>query len=269
MKTITVDDRQAVVNMMRRTLKKLDPDGEHEGTTDPEHVIRKVSNEFYDVAFIDVEMPKMNGIQLARKLQEIEPIINIIFITGYMEYMPQAFELYASGYLMKPVTEKDVMNALSHLRYSGDPDAKRGQDTNIRAICFGTFEVYIDDVPVRFHRGKCKEMFAYLIDRKGAVCSTETLTEALWPDKEINASAKSLTRTVAAEMIKDFASQGAEDVVIRGNGGIAVNLPKLNCDYFDFLRGNPYAIHAYMGEYMSQYEFAEETRERLKEETGR
>lgn len=61
-------------------------------------------------------MPEMTGIELAKELQKRNPTINIIFITGYKEYMGDAFGLYASGYLLKPVKEAAIREALNHLR---------------------------------------------------------------------------------------------------------------------------------------------------------
>ncbi|MBQ5444990.1 MAG: response regulator, partial [Erysipelotrichaceae bacterium] len=121
MRTLTVDDRRSVVNMMLRILDKIDQEGEHIGTTDPEKALKVIREKEVTAVYVDVEMPKINGIELARMMQEVKPETNIIFITGYQEYMPDAFELYASGYLMKPVDEDDVRKSLEHLRYKGEP----------------------------------------------------------------------------------------------------------------------------------------------------
>ncbi|KAB3526340.1 LytR/AlgR family response regulator transcription factor [Alkaliphilus serpentinus] len=55
-----------------------------------------------DVVFLDVEMPKINGIECAKKIADINPKAVIIFVTAFNDYMPQAFELYAFDYLIKP-----------------------------------------------------------------------------------------------------------------------------------------------------------------------
>ena len=67
MRTITIDDRRSIVNMMLRILNQIDPKGEHIGTTDPDEVIRELKKKKATAVFTDVEMPKMNGIDLARK----------------------------------------------------------------------------------------------------------------------------------------------------------------------------------------------------------
>ena len=202
-------------------------------------------------------MPKINGIDLAKQVQSIDPHANIIFITGYQEYMSDAFDLYASAYLLKPIDENDVRKALSHLRY--DVRKKKG----IRVQCFGNFEVFVGGVPLFFHRSKSKELFAYLVDRKGAVCSSDMIIGNLWGDKPLTDSLKSLQRTVISEMIRDFEMANVEGLFIKSKNGLSVNTEMIDCDYYRYLEGDEKAIHQFKGEYMTQYEFAEETRNNL------
>lgn len=61
----------------------------------------------YDVAFLDIDMPQMSGIDLARKIHEQWPNTVIIFITNYVQYAPDGYEAGAFRYLMKnQITEK-------------------------------------------------------------------------------------------------------------------------------------------------------------------
>ena len=59
----------------------------------------------FDVALLDIDMPMMDGLTLARKLIALQHNINIIFITGHKEYALEAHELYCSAFLLKPVGE--------------------------------------------------------------------------------------------------------------------------------------------------------------------
>jgi len=259
MRTLTIDDRRSVVNMMLRLLEKIDPEGEHIGTTEPDKALKVLKEKEVSAVFVDVEMPKMNGIELAKRMQEIDPEVNLIFITGYQEYMPDAFELYASGYLMKPMDEEDVRKSLEHLRYKND----RIKTSAVKVQCFGNFEVFVNNVPMLFHRSKSKELFAYLIDRKGAVCTNDMIIGNLWGDKPLTESLKSLQRTVISEMIKDFELIKIEGLFTKSKNGISVNTEKVDCDYYRYLEGDEKAIRKFKGEYMTQYEFAEETRNNL------
>ena len=70
------------------------------------------------IAFLDIELDgRMNGIELAKRLEEINPRVNIIFLTSFGEYTQDAHDLYSSGYLRKPITPEKIREALAHLRF--------------------------------------------------------------------------------------------------------------------------------------------------------
>lgn len=70
-----------------------------------------------DIAFLDIETPVINGIQLAKKLKKVNPLVNIIFVTAYDTYALDAYKLHASGYITKPVNESKIKEELDGLRY--------------------------------------------------------------------------------------------------------------------------------------------------------
>jgi DNA-binding LytR/AlgR family response regulator len=101
-----------------------------------------------DIAFLDVEMVGMNGVELAELLKLFHPDINIIFSTGYGHYRDAAFDLHASGYLTKPITPEKVKKELENLRRP----VRNPKRIRIRA--FGNFEVYLDGIPINFKYNK-------------------------------------------------------------------------------------------------------------------
>lgn len=78
--------------------------------------VTSFEKESFDVAFLDIEMPGMSGIELAKKLKDIKPYLNIIFVTAYTDYALEVHSLYVSGYLLKPIKKEDVVTALDNLR---------------------------------------------------------------------------------------------------------------------------------------------------------
>jgi len=74
-----------------------------------------------DVVLIDIRMPKMDGIELARHLAQIEQPPAVIFVTAYDVYAVQAFELNAVDYLLKPVRAQRLLAALQKARHSRPP----------------------------------------------------------------------------------------------------------------------------------------------------
>lgn len=66
----------------------------------------------FDVLFLDIEMKEISGIDLAQKLRELGSGIQIVFVTGYMEYIAQGYDVEALHYLLKPVTEEKLFGVL-------------------------------------------------------------------------------------------------------------------------------------------------------------
>lgn len=68
---------------------------------------------FYDIAILDIEMPGVNGIEIATKLKKINPYITIFFITSYDKYLDDAMDLNVFRYLKKPIDDNRFFSALS------------------------------------------------------------------------------------------------------------------------------------------------------------
>lgn len=69
-------------------------------------------NKVYDILLLDIEMSKMNGIDLAKKVREGNTRVQIVFITGYPDFMSEGFEVAALHYLMKPVKKEKLFSVL-------------------------------------------------------------------------------------------------------------------------------------------------------------
>ena len=69
-------------------------------------------NQNYDILLLDIEMAKMNGIDLAKKVREGNNRVQIVFITGYPDFMSEGFEVAALHYLMKPVKKEKLFSVL-------------------------------------------------------------------------------------------------------------------------------------------------------------
>ena len=255
MNSLAVDDKQLAVNAVVRTVRAIDPDGVCVGLRSVDQALEYVRNNQVDVAFLDVEMPGMTGLELAQHIKDIQPNVNIVFVTAYEEYAFEAHKLYASGYLLKPVKEEDVRHALENLRHP--IEAPKTNKLEVR--CFGNFDVFANGQPLRFKRSKSKEMLAYLVDRRGSRCTLGELVVVLWEDDAHSASRRTQVRNLISDLRNALKEAGAEDVLVRGRDEIAVVPENIDCDYYRFLDGDPAAVNLYRGEYMSQYPWADMT----------
>ncbi|MHB9144203.1 MAG: LytR/AlgR family response regulator transcription factor [Symbiobacteriia bacterium] len=69
----------------------------------------------YDVVFLDVEMPGLNGIELAKELREKKPTPRVVFVTAHEHYAVPAFALRATDYLLKPFDEERLGETVQRL----------------------------------------------------------------------------------------------------------------------------------------------------------
>ena len=202
-----------------------------------------------DVAFLDINMRGMGGLALAEKICSVCPDCKIVFCTGYEEYAIPAFKLHASGYLMKPVSAKDVQVEIDNIK------GIRQKEKPLTVKCFGNFEVYAKGEKLTFKRSKTKELFAFLIDRNGAGVTVAEIGVALWEDDEDKMNPNYIHQ-LFRDLRQSLEAVGVEDIFERKNYFYSIKPEKLDCDYYSYLKtGKP----EFRGEYMSQYSWAEET----------
>lgn len=81
-----------------------------------QEAIRLAQTHLPDVVFIDVRMPGMDGLAAAHHLAELDPPPAVVFCTAYGDYAVEAFSSQATGYLLKPVRQADLEQALNNSR---------------------------------------------------------------------------------------------------------------------------------------------------------
>ena len=112
MRILAIDDERLALESLKDAIRTAAPEAEVIGFRYADEVLEYAERNVCDVAFCDIRMIDMNGLTLAEKLKEINPRINIIFATGYSMYHEAAFTMYASGYLLKPVTAEKLNDVL-------------------------------------------------------------------------------------------------------------------------------------------------------------
>ena len=257
MNIITVDDEELILERMMELIGQIEGVKEINGFRLPNQALEFAKEHRIDVAFLDIKMRGMDGITLAKKLKLQQPEINIIFMTGYSDYMLDAFRLHVSGYLLKPPSIADIKKELEDLRRP----VKYEDRKRIVAQCFGNFEFYIDGKPCAFRYAKTKELLAYLIDRNGSLCTNGELMAILWEDESEGQDA--YLRNLVSDLRGYFKEHDCEGVLIKKRGLLAIVPDKIFCDYYEWMNGNPEVVNRYNGEYMSQYSWAEVTSARI------
>lgn len=208
--------------------------------------------EQYEIAFLDIELGASNGLILAKQLKESQPHIHIIFTTSYSHYAVDAFALHATGYLLKPIQKEHIERELQFI-YPTQPSP----NTCLQVVTFGNFTVFANGKELLFKRQKSKELFAYLVERNGQSINIHEACAILFEDRPYDRSLKNYFHTILADLKHTLADVGASDVLIKTHNSLSIVPSRLDCDYYRFLAGEPQAINAYRGEFMSNYSWAE------------
>jgi len=115
-KVLIADDDAGMCKLLKKAIEKVDGFHVVGEASDGEEAFRLVEKLNPDVVFLDVEMPVLNGIECANMIVDFNPLIKIIFVTAYEEYMPEAFKVYAFDYMVKPFKMDRLYQTLQHLK---------------------------------------------------------------------------------------------------------------------------------------------------------
>ncbi|MGI6150985.1 MAG: LytR/AlgR family response regulator transcription factor [Christensenellales bacterium] len=108
------DDNDGMRLVLRKAIEKAGHKVMAEAKNGGE-AVQKAEATRPDVIFMDIEMPDMDGVEAARRIQDIDPRIFLIFATAHEEYRKEAFEVYAFDYLVKPFEVKRVTETLERI----------------------------------------------------------------------------------------------------------------------------------------------------------
>ena len=247
---IAVDDEILMLGALVKAVDASPDIREVNKFSDCDEALDFVKKNSVDIAFLDINMRGMGGLALAESIVAARPNCKIVFCTGYEEYAIPAFKLHASGYLMKPISAEDVQAEINNIK------GVKQREKLLNVHCFGNFEVYAKGEKLMFKRLKTKELFAFLVDRKGAGMTAKQICAVLFPDDEDDVKNAAYLRQLVMDLKNTLKSVGAESVLRHETPCYRVDTSLIQCDYLTYLEtGKP----EFLGEYMMQYSWAEDT----------
>lgn len=106
-------DRQYVLNMVNAWAAQTSHVVHTDTFSSAENFLFHYSEENdYDILLLDIEMEAMDGVTMAKQLRKSNDTVQIVFITGYSDYISEGYEVAALHYLMKPVKEEKLCSVL-------------------------------------------------------------------------------------------------------------------------------------------------------------
>ena len=248
MKTILVDDM--LLDLKLFELKCADmPDFEIVGKfTDPNEAIAYAAGHVVDFALLDIDMPGMDGIQLAQTLRSIRKDIIIVFVTAHPKFAVDALKMKADYIIFKPYDREDIADVMERAKL-----LRRRQDKRVLFHTFGAFEMLVDGEPVKFRSRKAKELMALCVCREGRPVSIHEIVENLWGEDADGAGYP----PVIKELADTLPESGVGGVFLRRRARLQVRMDMADSDYQSFMSGDEDAICKFQGVFMGQYSWAE------------
>jgi len=227
-------------------------------TSSPE-ALAWLKNHSGDLALLDINMPDMNGLELAGEIRRLHPQTAVIFITAFRQYALEAYAVHPSAYLLKPFDPMLLQRELEYALLS--KQACRSSRICVRT--FGHFEILLDGRALDFRRSKSKELLAYLVDRRGAGVTRHDAFATLWEDRQYDISMQKQLDVVIRSLRDTLQKYGIGSLFELKSRNLRVLPDMMDCDLYRFLDGDEKTVNAYCGEYMSQYTWARDTEAHL------
>ena len=254
MKTILVDDLLGMMMQFKiecADLPEIELVGEFTNSFD---ALEFAKHNLVEVALLDIEMPGMNGVELARELRKLYPEVIIVFVTGHKEYLEDFLTVKGDYYVLKPYTREDVLEVLQRAKLLSGRLKKR-----VFIHTFGAFDVFVDGVPIHFKRKKAKELLALLVDRQGSTVTAEEALDLLWEDRAYSIGSTSVYRVTAVSLRETLEEYGISDILGSTSRGKYIKRGLIDCDLFNYLAGDEEAIRQFHGYYLTSYSWGEAT----------
>lgn len=234
-RTIIVDDELAAVGNLADLLHEIEHVEVVGEFTNPLEALERVDALKADAAFLDIEMPGMDGLELAGRLMDRQRRLEVVFVTAYNEYAVEAFELHALDYLLKPVMKERLQKTMRRLLDREDV-RPRSRGSKLLVKCFGKFRVESEDgMPVKWRTSKTEELFAYLLDKNGSEAGRDVIVDLLWGHMD---EKRALTNfnTCLYNLRKTLAGLGFPNIVESSAGTLRVDMEQISTDVQRFER---------------------------------
>lgn len=205
----------------------------------------------FELALLDIQMPKMNGIELAVRLRELYPELLVVFISAYDEYVRDSNAIGGDDYIIKPYKRETIERMARNMVL-----LSRRQQKDIYLQMFGRFNVLKNGVPLPI-TGKTKEILALVACKRGREISNEEIYTIVWEGREYSNEHMKTYYNALSRLKRVLASSSAEALLISTPRGQMLNMELCDCDYFDWLNRNIGSRNRFEGEFLSEYSWGE------------
>lgn len=186
---VLVDDERPSLKELEYLLRDY-PDITVTGMfTDPVDALENIAKTKPSVVFLDIDMPRLRGIDAASEILSRSPRTDIVFVTAYDLFAIDAFDLQALDYILKPIDKSRFKKTVERIAKNNPEEPAEGSRA-FKIKCFGKFQAgWSDEDPIKWRSEKTRELFVYLLFNRQRSLSKDELLDVLWaedaPEKAI------------------------------------------------------------------------------------
>lgn len=196
MRFLLVDDEQSNLDELALILEEVCPHSTSQLCNSPTLAIEAVEVDSFDIAFLDIQMPGMTGLELAELINTQSPATVIIFITAYNHYAAEAFDINAIDYVLKPLRRERVAKAIEKYAQLDRRKSQKKPELELSVFAFGDNRLLCGQQEIRWNRGKTGELFWILLMNRGNRIHKEELCSMLWPEFSLRQALANLQVTL-------------------------------------------------------------------------
>ena len=275
-RVIIVDDEPLALLNMEKQLAEFNSIEVVSAFSTIEDLLEVAPTLDFHVAFLDVEMPGMNGLEIAQLLKKWKKNVSIVFVTAYRDYAIEAFEINSLDYLLKPISKARLettvnrIHELLQLELTTPAQIQLNEPSPSLSIrCLGGFAVLNNETIVHWRTVKTKELFAFLLANLNNHVPRDTIIDALWAETEYKKARVQLHTTVSY-LRTTLSTLGYLNVLQYANGCYILQLEHFHCDVLELeqllkdkeevgelaIEKAEVFIQNYKGEYMATLDYA-------------
>lgn len=257
-KAAAIDEEQAALDDIKRIIHGIDNAEYLQGFEDVQEALYYLEVHPVDIVFLAVEVYHVEGISIARKIQQLPSRPSVAFVTHHLKYSYEAWKINAIDYILKPFTKEDLEHAIGRVVYyrlfQEMEEQKKMEKKALYVKCFPSFDLFINGKIIEFTHGKVKELLAFLIYQQGNWCSIDQIVVYVLESHD-ERRGKEYYRTLMHRLKWVLEQYGIRYILETGYGKARVNPTYFDCEYYEYLKGKK---ELFQGTFLGAYEWARE-----------
>ena len=215
---MVVEDEQPILDLHTRLLEKYAPFQVVASFQSPIEALKEIPKLELDALLLDIEMPRMTGLELAEQLVKEGIDVPIIFSTAYSQYAVEAFRVQALDYILKPMTPNTVKQIDERLQKYYGKQKNKVHSEKLKVHLYDDPYVKKSDQLVKWPTRVTEELFYYFLLQDGNICSKWRIIDDIWPNSDEKRALSNLYNTIY-RMRQMFSELEVPIVIERVNNG--------------------------------------------------